>query len=275
RLRAIQFYNGILRGDSVSNFPFPKPYAVPLNNLLAFLFLAGLFFLLLLPQKSNKFSKKRIIFFLIVYSSIFLCTPLTLSVLAINHLLVLFPFPQLIVSLALVCLLSLRLRKGILKRAVSASVYLMLALVLTLNMNLIARYYWKGAKEGKGTSVAIYELADYLANENLKGPVIALQGRLHHNIPFLTHGKVFVFSREGISNNRFKKLMEFYLKSKGQFYVIGSEDDMDIPGRMKYQEFMELTDRHKRECRIIKIFCDKFSGLPRYYLLKVFPQKTP
>jgi len=191
-------------------------------------------------------------------------------VLDVNHLLPLFPFPQLIASLLLVRLLALKIKKRILKVATAILVYSILASALVLNLNLTFWYYAEAIRQDAGTSVAIYNLADYLASENLSGRIICLQGGLHHNIPFLTGGKIFVFDREYLSNEGFKRLMEDYLASPREFYVIEATA-VRIPGYMRYREFVDLARKYKRECRLIKIFQSPLSGVPKYYLSRVFP----
>jgi len=252
-VRAQQFYESILKGKFEDYKTFSGlTEQGSLNSIFFILFALGFIVVPLLTflKNASKFSKNKIIFLYILFLTVFLCSPFTLSHLHFSHLLVLYPFPQIIISLFLCSLLSLSVRK----KVITLAIYSVLVVVIFCNSKLTTNYYLQLKKTGGYVpwSIALYDLADYLDRNHII-EIIALRGMLHHNIPFLTGNRIRPIPVEGHSSASFKEmLIKEYISRKRPVYIV---DDAGVQNYfMKPEELKGILKSYNRDLTLVKVF---------------------
>ena len=129
----------ILKGEiwHPSWFRIIEGVEFPLNGLFAVLFFAGFVVVLAFAiRRHPALPRDPLIFLFIVFTVVFLCSPFTVSYHHPSHLLVMYPFPQLVIAL------FLGLFSHVLGRSTLAmwATSLVLIAVVSLNLNLTFTY---------------------------------------------------------------------------------------------------------------------------------------
>jgi hypothetical protein len=237
---------------------------------IAFIFVALFFISFIFVSLYAFFSKHkliikyRIIFLFIFYTIVFLLTPFVCKGAHPGHLLVLIPFPQIVMALFF-NYIWLKLKSK--KIAICIlSVFLIPFLVFNIWMNL---FFHKQMKSNGGSgrwSTAIYQLSTYLKNEKIYSPVTFDCG-LRENIIFLTKYRV-------IPNQIYKNYSLEYVQREYQrlsfkkepiFFLTKNSEDW-IPN---LNLFMELAKKDGRNKEIYKVFYNR-AGESVYWLYKIY-----
>ena len=115
-----QFYEVILQGELWDHYWFrvlcnqterPAALSWAWNYVFAFAFFAAFASLPFLIGRNIEYPKKKVGFVYVFFIAVFLQVPFTISALSPHHLLVLYPFPQIILSLSLCSLASVFRRR--------------------------------------------------------------------------------------------------------------------------------------------------------------------
>lgn len=266
-----QFFK-VLKGDFYDvrswvspEFVLSKDYLTPVIFVLGFAFV-----LLILFFKKGKYSPfewRKILFFYIVYSVMFICSPFTMSFVWLAHLFILFPFPQIIIALFLCNLLYLfRSNKPVL-----FIVYFTLSFSVLSNITTVTRYHLAMRKSGGvgAWSTVIYELSEYLYTNKIFNP-LALEWGFHHNIPFLTGSKVRPENLSGYSLDGLVAKLKERLSGGGPLYVITTTDTAvtNNDERARFESVNKVIKEFDRTLMLSRIFLNR-SGSPVYYLYEI------
>lgn len=159
------------------------------NHLYPFLFLSTIIWLFFSTVfNKTRFPKKRIWFILILFSSILLQSPFTLSSLGGPHLFILYPLVQVVLGLALVDILQNFKKNKIL--FVIISLIILAFVFLELNNTIRNNYIYFNRTGGTGNnSDSIYKLSQYLKDHKIYKPMVMDWG-IYHDLVFLSQGKI-------------------------------------------------------------------------------------
>jgi hypothetical protein len=144
-VRLQQLHDTILAGElwDPNWFPILGDQVFRLNVPLCVAFAAGCVILgVLMATDRLPFDRGRLAWLVVVFGVVLLCSPFTVSYHHPSHLLVLYPFPQLVVALLLV-LVARRFR---VRAAGVALAAMALALLLAFNVDLLVRYHLAAAR---------------------------------------------------------------------------------------------------------------------------------
>jgi len=151
--------------------------------------LVVLLFLALFRPGLSKIIRYRILFLYVIYATVFLLSPFTLSAFNQGHLLILLPFPQVALAIFLIY---------IWQRAEQSKIILMKLFVgfsisFIIFFNIVTNIYFNIQMKKIGGygrwSTAIGELADYLQKNNITSPIM-FDYDLHSNLLFLSDNRV-------------------------------------------------------------------------------------
>lgn len=232
--------------------------------LVALFFVSFIFVFLYMFFLKGKIEKHKIIFFLIFYGAVFFLTPFTISGSNPGHLLLLFPFPQLIMALFIDYIWT----KSRDKRVTFGLFSFFLMPFLTFHIAENIRFHKEMERNGgcRRWSSAIYELSDYLREKEISSPVTFGFG-LCHNIAFLSKYKAIPnqldenYSLEDIE----KEYRRQSLKNEPIFFLTkGSEDCMP-----NLNLFIKLAEKDGKNKKLYKIFYNR-AGEPVYWLYKIY-----
>jgi hypothetical protein len=225
--------------------------------------------LALLPSHTQQAKKYRILFFYIIFVTVFLLSPFTVSVFSPGHLTVLLPFPQIVIALFLDYIWQwARHRKIILITAFS------IFLIPVLLFNIWIHIYFNIEMNKNGGyydwSTAIYELKDYLQERKILSPLI-IGGGIEENLIFITEEKVmpFAYDPHDPLAYDFKNLTKNYkylsTRKESIFYLVTNETE-----RSSYllNSFMKLVQDDGKKCIEEKVFFNR-AGDPIYWLYKI------
>jgi len=236
-------------------------YITPVVFGLALVFV--LFFLFLRKDKVL-FSKNKILFFYILYFTIFFVSPFTITHLQVGHLFILFPFFQIIMALFFCYLNSIFVKK----KFVLSIIYIVFLASVFFNVRMILTYHQEMRRTGGNGkwSTAIYELADYLYENDISTPH-AIDWGFHDNIAFLTNSKVIpvkLYKRHCWPpeelNMAYKKA---YLSKREMSYII-AEQPVE-----KISFLKDIIKDYDKTIELIRIFYNRISE-PIYYLYKIY-----
>ena len=216
-------------------------------------------------NKNFPYPKERVLFLYILYSVVFLCTPFTISHLGTGHLFILFPFPQIVISL-FICLLSYLFSK---KRIILYLVYSVILASVLFNVRLSLNYHLNMRRTGcfDVWTTEIYALADYLHKNNILNP-LAFHWGIQNNVAFLTRCDVMPLLMPDSIEESFRIYNKF-LSNNDVFYIV--RGPFDLSPREKEELFDrigEITKTYNKELTLNKVFYNR-GGVPVYYLYKV------
>ncbi len=185
----------LLKGDISSRFDWGvnKTCIIetisPLITSLTIISLVLVLFLALFSSSLPKITRYRILFLYIIYLVVFFLSPFTLSGFNQGHLLILLPFPQVAIAL----FLSYIWRRAEQRKIILVRIIGWFLIISILLFNIWMNIYFNVQMKKDGGyghwSTAIYELVDYLQENNITAPVMFGYG-LHSNLMFLTGNKV-------------------------------------------------------------------------------------
>ncbi len=185
----------LLKGDISSRFDWGvnKTCIIetisPLITSLTIISLVLVLFLALFSSSPPKITRYRILFLYIIYLVVFFLSPFTLSGFNQGHLLILLPFPQVAIAL----FLSYIWRRAEQRKIILVRIIGWFLIISILLFNIWMNIYFNVQMKKDGGyghwSTAIYELVDYLQENNITAPVMFGYG-LHSNLMFLTGNKV-------------------------------------------------------------------------------------
>lgn len=232
------------------------------------LFFVSFFFVFLYAIFLNKNSanvRYRILFFYIFYGIVFLLTPFAPKGLSPGHLLVLLPFPQILIAL------FLEYMRPVLKNRTTAlpimySVFLIPFLVFNIWMNI---YFYAQMKKNGGYgrwSTTIYELSQYMNDKKIYSPVTFGFG-LQENIVMLSGYRVIPqrFDEYSSSESVIKGYHKLSLTNEPIFLLVKGSEEY-IPN---FDLFISLAEGDGKSKALNKIFLNK-AGEPVYWLYKIY-----
>ncbi|MBL7131193.1 MAG: glycosyltransferase family 39 protein, partial [Candidatus Omnitrophica bacterium] len=232
--------------------------------LVALFFISFIFVFLYMFFLKGKIEKHKIMFFFIFYITVFFLTPFTIGGSNPGHLLLLLPFPQLVVALSIDYIWM----KSKDERMAFGVASLLLAPFLVFHVATNIHFHKEMKRNGgyRRCSTAIYGLTDYLIEKGIYSPVTFGWG-LHHNIAFLSKYKVVPnqldenYSLEYIE----REYRRLSLKNEPIFFLTkGSEDCMP-----NLNLFMRLAEKDGRNKEPHKVFYNH-AGEPVYWLYKIY-----
>lgn len=201
------------------------------NQLYPWLFISCLIWLVfsILFRRKTYLDKRKILFLLLLVFFIFLQSPFTLSSFGGTHLLILFPFLQLILAVALIDIVNFFKER---KKFIAIILGIFLIPILT-DLNVIMNHYFYYNKTGgEGNySDAIYQLAGWLKEKGTFRP-LAMDWGLYYNLIVITDAKViprcFSYIQEStdvepertLLRNRFIEDFRKIIESKDRIYLI-------------------------------------------------------
>ena len=240
---------------------------IPLDYISPIIFALGFVFILLFsfPKSSYPYSRDKILFFYILYSVVFLCTPFTISHLGTGHLFILFPFPQIVMALFL-CWLSYLFSK---KKIILYPIYCVFLASILFNVRLNVNYHLDMRKTGcfETWTTAVYDLADYL-RENKISNLLTFHWGMQHNVAFLTDCDVMPVPMLG-SQEECLSVYNRFLVNNDIFYIARGPFDLSPKEREElFSRLGKIAKGYNKELVLNKIFYNR-SGVPVYYLYKV------
>lgn len=287
------FYWNIF-GNSIIEIAFSLMAALVIISLVSLLFLA------LFSPNLSKIIRYRILFLYVIYAAVFFLSPFTLSGFNQGHLLVLLPFPQVAIAL----FLSYIWRKDEQRKIVFIRIFGWFLIISILLFNIWMNIYFNVQMKKTGGygrwSTAIYELADYLQENNITTPVMFGYG-LHSNLMFLTDNKVTpIIYDKFFPQPIISAYKQLFSDNEQLFYLTLTPDDDELedffasenlsgkdPGLgkvalMKFFKqfsrdqskfhrdlFMKFIQESGRKKELYKIFMNN-AGLPAYWLYKIY-----
>jgi len=259
-IRILQFKDLILgRGlQWTSDQLFP-------NYLFSIIFFLGLVSVIILIFYKKQFTnlKTKILFLYLFYTTVFILTPFTISFHRYNHLLIMFPFPQIIVSLFLGLIWALYKKS----KKIIAIIYLLVISLIICNISQSIYYHTQLREAGKKDyfwSSIIYELSDYL-QKNKINKIFSLFHSLHYNTPFLTNNEVevisvnYVFPPKGL-----EEIFRDYFLEKKTFFLVHPVGHLIS----EWSAFEKLCDDYKASIKLEKVFFE-YQKNPIYNLHKI------
>lgn len=229
--------------------------------LAALVIISFVFSCVICPRDKN--FKYRLLFFIILYSTVFLLTPFTPVGAHPAHLLLLLPFPQVTIALSMDYIWA-RLRN---KKIALGTIFTLLLPFLVFNISKNMHFYKEMKKNGGygRWSTAIYELSFYLEKEKIFSPVTFGFG-LKENIAFLTGYGVKPVQLE--ENRSVDEVKEAYsrLSSGGAPVFFLTKNTEDYKPNLDF--FMGLAARGGKDKEIYKIFYNR-AGAPVYWLYRI------
>lgn len=230
-------------------------------NLALISFISVLIFTLFSKSRPMKY---RILFFYIVYITVMALTPFTTSGFNPVHVVMLLPFPQIVMALFLDYIWQWSRHKKILL-TITYSIFLIPVLLFNIWMNIYFSTEMKKSGGYRRWSTASYELADYLDKKNIR-PIMFGMG-LRETIIFLTSQRVdplILYSKLSPS-----ELTEEYkvLSSKGKpiFYLTMNSEEYSPHVNL----FMNLVQNDGKKIVQEKLFFNR-AGDPVYWLYKIY-----
>jgi 4-amino-4-deoxy-L-arabinose transferase-like glycosyltransferase len=231
-------------------------------SVAAISFISVLIFALFSLNSSRKY---RILFFYIIYVTVMLLTPFTVSSFDPGHLLVLFPFPQITMALFLDYIWQWnKYKKAILTMA--CSIFLIPVLLFNIWVNVYFNTEMKKNGGYRRWSTAVYELANYLDKKNIQ-PVMFGWG-MAENIVFLSHERIVpvVYTEANFILERFaKERKSLSLKRKPIFYLTMISEENQLLRDL----FMKLAEENRENKTSERIFFN-LAGDPVYWLYKIY-----
>jgi len=205
----------------------------------------------------------RMLFLYAIYLTVFFLSPFTVSGFSPGHLMVLFPFPQIILAFLLNCIWQ-RIRQNRLIAIAICSSFLIPYLLFNVWMNIYFNSEMEKSGGSKRWSTSIYELADYLQKNKITSPIMFGWG-LRENLFFLTDGKVMpVIYDENFQGSISEKYDCLLTKEKTYFYLtMNSEENLAYRNK-----FMLLARERGKEKILEKVFYNQ-QGKPVYWLFKI------
>jgi sulfur carrier protein ThiS len=259
----------LLKGNIVDAIDWGVIKMYSLESLSLFIitltFISFMSVLILTLFSRNKPIKYRILFFYILYFTVMALTPFTVSGFHPGHLLVLLPFPQIVMALFLDYIWQWSRQKKILLTTIY-SIFLVPVLLFNIWMNIYFNIEMKKNGGYRRWSTAIYELADYLDRKNIQ-PLTFGCG-LKENIAFLTNERIvpaiydeLKITREGL----IKEYKRLYQKKEPIFYLTKMSEESQLFLNL----FMKLAAENGKEKILEKIFFNR-AGHPVYWLYKIY-----
>lgn len=210
--------------------------------------------------------KYRILFFYILYITVMALTPFSVSGLEPGHLVMLLPFPQIVMALFLDYIWQWIRRKKMPSIAIY-SIFLIPVFLFNIWMNIYFNIEMEKNGGYRRWSTAIYELADYLDKEKIQ-PITFGWG-LKENIAFITHEEIVPIIFEEFNSDLSGAIIDEYkllsLKKKPIFYL-----SMKSEENILYRDlFMKFATEDGKKLTLVKVFFNH-AGDPVYWLYKVY-----
>lgn len=215
-------------------------------------------------RNSPKLLRYRVLFFYALYITVFLCTPFTVGNFHPGHLLVLLPFPFILLALFLDYVWRWTKQKRIVLN-ILYSVFLVPILVFNVWMNVHFNIEMKENGGYRRWSTAVYELASYLQDKRIYTPVTFGFG-LKHNIAFLSNCDIIPIQLD--ENCSLEYVKEEYrrlsLRKEPIFFLTKNSEDY-MPN---LNLFMRLVVRDGKKKTLDKVFLNR-AGKSVYWLYKI------
>ena len=272
-------------GGSFSNSLYPVMFCVSVVGLAFLLFSHRyrLGWLKTCPDQAGTHQAK-FLFLLSMVALILVQSCFTISGLGATHLLIVLPFPQLIIALFMetlyqviapklgllqpVGLFGRRLRPDLAPCYASVAMAMAVLALITLDVRAAFRYHQALQRSGGlgRFSDAIYELAEYLEDHHLSSP-LAVDWGFKNNIQILTKGKVnpveiFQYSW---NPNEFSEEVYKHLKDPNNRYLFYAEEFASFE---RYDAFQRIVRQANKAIKLEQVFYQR-DGRPVYYLYRV------
>lgn len=211
--------------------------------------------------------KYRILFLYIIYLCVMALTPFTLSGFHPGHIMVLLPFPQIIIALFLDYIWQWAEYKKVLL-ITTYSIFLVPLLSYNIWSNVYYNIEMKKSGGYRRWSTAIYELADYLQKNKISSPITFGWG-LRENLIFITHNEITPLVYENFASDLSGSIADAYkqlsLKNKPIFYLT-----MEAGENIPYRDlFMQLAKEDGKGITLEKVFLNR-AGHSVYWLYKIY-----
>ncbi len=270
-VRGEQFLRILQGGFEDVKFWIDPAFVLSKDYLTPIVFMAGLVFipfsLFFKNGKYSLFSGKKVLFLYIVYLTVFLCSPFTMSFIWFAHLFILFPFPQIIMAIFFCSLLYIFRDK----KPALFIIYFVISLSVLSGILTITRYHLAMKKSGGvgAWSTSISVLAEYLYRNKIANS-IALEWGFHHNVPFLTNDKV---RPENVSAYPPKELAarfkDRFLKESPVYFITTTDTVVtNNEERARFELVKKTAEELNKSLILNKVFFNR-SGKPVYYLYEV------
>lgn len=237
-----------------------------LSSIIMILTLISFVFVLIFTLFSRNSPRKyRVLFFYIVYITIVFLTPFTVSGFDPGHLMVLFPFPQIVMALFLDYTWQWARYPKIFLITIY-SVFLIPVFLFNIWMNIHFRDEMKRNGGYKRWSTAVYGLAAYLDNKNIR-PVTFGWG-LKENIAFLTDKRVVPIQYDGSDISReelIRQYQQLSLKKEPIFYLTMMSEE----NAAYLNLFLNLAMEDNRKKVLEKVFFNQ-AGDQVYRLYRIY-----
>jgi 4-amino-4-deoxy-L-arabinose transferase-like glycosyltransferase len=295
--------SGLLKGDLFTRWDWGVTRSSTLEKFLpaaaglaVIAMLWGLFAALFLPGLSQLI-RRRLLFLYTVYLALFFATPFTLSSFNQGHLLIIFPFPQVILALFLVYL-----GRGIKRKSkVFGKVFLWGLILPVVSLNIYMNIYFNLEMKRTGGygrwSTAVSELVEYLQRKNIVSPVM-FGYALHANLIFLTDNKIApeIYDKFHAPLNR-SVYAELFSSKSPVFYLTLTPEENKLkamlncqPGEVKgpgenlcaqlmdysgeegtdYRDlFLSFVRESGKKKELEKVFLNR-AGAPVYWLYRIY-----
>ena len=264
--RTKTFLFSFLTGSSLmgSFLSSPTSFYRP-NMLYPFLFMFSILWLgvKLFITKLAGF-RKRILLLFILFIGTFLLTAFTLSNLEPAKLYILYPFPQVVISLAVCSILERPQKIKLLRKLIIMPFLIIFLFLIASDMILLRKYFEYESQTGgvlsfNDSTDAIYRLSDWLEENKITRP-ITLSTFLNGNFFFLTEGKVnpiypgYLWGRQQPFNEEaaLTEFRKFLSGSKDNIYLVS----YPLPDceEMAFSLFKQLIKENSMEIRVKQHF---------------------
>ena len=250
-------------GVGVGCCNLPSPNALILAGALVVLLI------MVLTKRIDPQRRDRMIYLLVVFVSILLLSPFTVSNLMPQHLYALFFLPPIIIT----AVLGTGMGTVPFRKTAASLAGVMLAVMLAFNA-VEAAYAVREARRTGGScdfSSAVNDLAYWLDEHKVAGPVVV--SSIGSSIPFLTQGRVSnVIERQWFSPEDFGKIVEAFLAQKPDVYLV----EAPKCGQEYYEKELAEIRRHAkslgRSSSVAAAF-DDWAGQPEFILDKIARRK--
>ncbi|MFC2049004.1 ArnT family glycosyltransferase [Elusimicrobiota bacterium] len=246
-------YTNLING---SRTVFPR-------GLLLILFICSFILLILLVVRKRK-DRRKITFIYIVFTIMFICSIFSPSSLSVDHMSLIYPFPQFIFAY-----LIYRLYK-------SWGKYWLALIMLPLAINLnVLYFYHKTLHETGGNgywSRYIPVLTEYVKTSDIS-PLFGMCNGLQGTIPIVTAGEMYIDDfLYGPSTfhpiEYFEETVHDLMIKHEKYYVLGMPMESEIDHEKKMEIVRKQAALFKREVRVEKIIYNRIDD-PVYAIYRI------
>ena len=253
-------------GGSFSNNLYPIVFCISVVGL-AFLFFGPRcrFGWLKPPNDQTETAKAKFVFLFSMLALILVQSCFTVSGLGATHLLIMLPFPQLIIAFFMDMLFQM-----IDPETVPSALMVVVFLALVAQDLRVDFQYYQALQRSGGLgrfSDAIYELAEYLEDNHITSP-LAVDWGFKNNIQILTQGRVNpieIFKYSWNPNEEFFKEVSRRIKNPNNRYLFYAREFASFE---RYDAFERIVREANKVIQLEKVFYQR-DGKPVYYLYRV------